>query len=150
MAEYRNLQPKSWPRGTAGTPYAINGTGCSGGPLANCVAFSQYFINRYTTKKYVHTSDGRGVVKDLLGMGFTDGGHTPKAYAIFSRNSGTYGHTGVVLGIDTANNSILIGEASCGDPLSQVDAHVYKLSKFSSGDYTYAYTDGLLKGGVLQ
>ena len=150
MATYRSLQPANWPKGTAGTPYAINGTSCSGWPLANCVAFSQYFINRYTTKKYVHTSDGRGVVKDLLGLGFTDGGHTPKAYAIFSRNSGTYGHTGVVLGIDTTNGTILIGEASCGDPLSWVDAHVYKLSKFSSSDYTYAYTDGLLKGGTLQ
>ncbi len=150
MNEYKSLQPTNWPRGTAGTPYDINGTSCSGGSLANCVALSQYFINRYTTKKYVHTSDGRGVVKDLLALGFTDGGHTPKAYAIFSRGSGSYGHTGVVLGIDTTRGTILIGEASCGDPLSWVGAHMYSLSKFSSSDYTYAYTDSLLKGGVLQ
>lgn len=147
--EYKSLEPKDWASGTPGTIYDINGTNCSGGSLANCVAFSQYFINRYTSKKYVNTSDGRGVVKDLIALGLTDGSHTPKAYAIFSRNSGSYGHTGVVLGVDTANNKIIIGEAACGNTLDWTDARERSLSEFSSDDYTYAYTDNVLKGGAL-
>lgn len=149
MSEYKNLEPKDWPSGTTETLYDINGTSCSGGSLANCVAFSQYFVNRYTTKKYVNTADGRGVVKDLIALGFTDGGHTPKVYSIFSRSTGSYGHTGVVLGIDAANNEMIIGQASCGETLADgTKAVKVSLSDFSSGIYTYAYTDSVLKGGL--
>jgi hypothetical protein len=143
MKEYRGLRPQTWTLGTWGTEYSIFAATCSGGPLANCVAFSEYFVNRYTDKQYVHTSNGDGVVKDLLAMGFKAGGHTPKVYSVFSA---TYGHTGVVLGIDKTNNKIIIGEASCGYSMDEIHAKEYDLKAFTSNTYTYAYTDGLLKG----
>jgi hypothetical protein len=149
MTEYKNLDPKDWPAGTPGTIYGINGTNCSGGPLANCVAFSQYFVNRYTEKKLTSPRDGRYTAGQLIALGFTDGGNVPKVYSIFSRNSGTYGHTGVVLGIDKENDKIIIGEAGCGNTLEWSDAREYNLSEFSTNEYTYAYTDNLLKDGDL-
>jgi hypothetical protein len=51
----------------------------------------------------------------------------------------------VILGIDTANDKIIIGEAGCGSTLDWTDAREKKLSDFSGNDYTYAYTDALLK-----
>lgn len=148
MDEYRALEPKDWPSGTTATPYDINGTNCSGGSLSNCVAFSQYFINRYTSIKYIYTSDGRKVVKDLLALGFKDGGHIPKVYAVFSKDGGSYGHTGIVLGIDKDKDIIVIGEAHCSSTLDTAVASEYKLSDFSKNTYTYAYTDGFLKGDL--
>lgn len=149
MNQYKSLEPKDWVRGTAGTPYKINGTNCAGGSLYNCVAFSQYFINRYTKNQYTSTSDGKGVVKDLIGLGFKDGGHIPKVYAVFSRSTGGsgYGHTGVILGINTTNGKIIIGQASCGDGESGVQAVEVDLAKYSGDEFTYAYTDNNLKSG---
>jgi hypothetical protein len=146
MDEYKNLEPKNWASGTTATSYAINGTSCAESSLANCVAFSQYFINRYTDKQYTHTSNGDGVVRDLIALGFKDGGHTPRVYSVFSA---TFGHTGVVLGIDKDNNKIIIGEASCGQGLNSIHAKEYALSDFSGDIYTYAYTDNALKGVSL-
>jgi len=125
--------------------------GGAGGPLANCVSFSVYFINKYTTLKgFKSGSPGNGidVAKNVIrrnpGIGF---GTSPQPYAIFSKTgSSSAGHTGVVLGVDAANNKIIIGEASWGDPLSWVDAHKYDLSIWNNGTVTYAYTTGYLKG----
>lgn len=148
MAEYRNQNAqeainKGW----------IGWTSCNGGPLSNCVAFTQYFINRYTTKPVEGLPNGSDVVGALIAHGFTDGGTTPKPYAVFSTESGTTycgaklcGHTGVVLNIDTTKGTILIGEAGCSSDASWTGAHEYSLDKFTSGAYTYAYTDGFLKG----
>ena len=141
MNEYKSLEPKDWPEGTSGTKYNINGTTCSGGSLANCVAFSQYFINRYTSKKITHPGNGESVVGQLIGLGFTDGGHTPRVYSVFSKSGGTYGHTGVVLGINKEKDEIIIGEAGCGESFDWIDARSYSLSVFSGDSYTYAYTD---------
>lgn len=145
MHEYTQVDYRTWD---------VNDAGCSGGPLANCVAFSQYFINRYTSAHFSHLTNGSGVVALLLasGQGFIDGGTTPRAYAIFSVPSGSMycgavkcGHTGVVLGIDTANDKIIIGEAGCSTSLSWADyAHEYSLSAWTDTTYTYAYTDDIL------
>lgn len=159
MAEYRSITPQEW--GTNGEigPYNISATTCSGGDLANCVAFVKYFINRYTTysaQQYGIGAIGNGgdVVSNLLSRsagGFVNGSTIPRPYAVFSTRKGSTmcgdvvcGHTGIVLGIDTASNQIIIGEAGCGQPLSWADAHVYKLDEYTSGNYTYAYTDGIL------
>ena len=123
--------------------------GC-GASLANCVEFSLYFVNRYTKAHLSGLPDGHQVVGALLssGQGFIDGGNTPKPYAIFSHNSGSFGgagHTGVVLGIDTANNKIIIGEAGCGSGLDFIGAHEYSLSEWTNNpSITYAYTDNIL------
>lgn len=130
--------------------YHIQATNCSGGSLSNCVAFSQYFINRYTT--YANKEGGVGglpngvdVVNTLLSKsGFTDGGTEPRAYAIFSKpGPSAAGHTGVVLRVDIANNLVVVGEASCS-AYDWTGVHTYTLDEMRSGTYTYAYTDDIL------
>ena len=143
---------KSLPSPQVSDPWDIKNNdfpyGC-GASLANCVEFSLYFINRYTKAHFSGLPDGAQVVNEILnsGQGFVDGGHTPKPYAIFSHNSGSHGgagHTGVVLGIDTTNNKIIIGEAGCGSGLDWIGAHEYDLSEWTNNpSISYAYTDNI-------
>lgn len=147
MKEYKSL-----PSPQVSDPWGIKANdfphGC-GASLANCVEFSLYFVNRYTKARLSGLPDGHDVVNALLNsnQGFIDGGHTPKAYAIFSHDSGSFGgagHTGVVLGIDKANNKIIIGEAGCGAGLDFIDAHEYSLSDWTDNNsITYVYTDNI-------
>lgn len=135
-----------------GKKFGLYFSRCSGGPLANCSTFSEFFVGAYTSGKQAYPN-GRDMVRELLATksGFTDGGHTPRVYAVFSRQSGGggYGHTGIVLGIDKAKNQIIIGQAGCGVDLTLNNNYTvgkYLLSTFSSNDYTYAYTDKILTG----
>ncbi len=139
----------------------IGGAGqdCVGGPLSNCVSFSAYFINKYTNIKGFDSGppgNGSTVVANIIARNpGIQNGHSPRPYAIFSTPSGTQmcesvkcGHTGVILGVDTANKKVIVGEASCGAGTDWDTAREYPLSQFDSDEYTYAYTDGLLKGTV--
>lgn len=128
----------------------------------NCVGFVQYFINRYTiyNKKLPigigGLPNGRRVVSVLLNEreGFTNNGHTPRAYAIFSTPRGSSnctdnegqlcGHTGVVLGVDVERGKVVIGQAAYGSGSDAIEAVERDISIFSSNDYTYAGTDGIL------
>ena len=168
MAAYRQEASK---KSTAqvvmfdGAQVGVSGfsAGCKDGTLNNCSAFSQWFVNRYTTAGTVSIFQGSTTVARLLALnkGFVSGGHTPKVYAVMSMGpqSGsaasdwTYNHTGIVLGIDEANDRIIIGEAACsGFRDIFPNANAYSLSKYtntgssSSTLPTYAYTDGILKG----
>lgn len=149
MTEYRNLPSSEW------TKYGLSGYDCLDGPVANCVSFSKYFINKYTTVHVDGVGNGGDVVNNLISTyGFEDGGTTPQVYAVFSTAGGSTmcgatlcGHTGVVLGIDEANDKIIIGEAGCSASNSWTGAHEYSLSAYSSGAYIYAYTNGKLVMG---
>ena len=137
-----------------------SGRGCAGGPLSNCVSFSIFFLNKYTTLQGfgdgVSTGNGSTVVANIIARNpSVQNGHSPRPYAIFSTPSGTEmcgdticGHTGVILGVDTERGKVIVGEASCGGPASADTAREYELSKFDNDAYTYAYTDGFLKGAV--
>lgn len=132
--------------------------------LANCSTFSQYFMNRYTASfrdnHFTHVSDGGKMVYRVLvehagEHSYVDGGHVPKAYALFSKAGVPgygctkadgflgCGHTGIVLGVDEANNKIIIGESGCDEP-DFTGAKERELSEFEAENYTYAYTDVLL------
>ena len=116
------------------------------GTLNNCSAFSQWFVNRYTSAS-VGLYQGSATARTLIGSGkgFIDGGHTPKVYAVMSSQSPN--HTGIVLGIDTASDTIIIGEASYHNGLNGYPrAKAYSLKAYSSANYTYAYTDNVLRG----
>ena len=151
----------------------VHDSGCTDGALNNCSAFSEWFVNRYTTAgPDVTAYQGSQTVKKLLELkkGFKDGGKVPAVYAVFSTGpmegqaDGWYNHTGVVLGIDQANNKIIVGEASCSNgftadhsgtnSISYPNANVYDLKKWTNGasQYapTYAYTDGILVNGGVQ
>lgn len=138
----------------------VTDSGCSKGTLNNCSAFTQWFLNKYTTlgPDGVVIRQGSQAVKKYLATypQLVDGGKVPRPYAVMSRgpytgvsSDGWGNHTGIVLGIDLENDSIIIGEASCGFSFAP-GANRYKLSKYTnnSSPYgpTYAYTDNVLVG----
>lgn len=149
------------------SPDSINfiggaGQGCNGGPLSNCVSFSVYFINKYTTfvgfgsDRRAGPGNGSTVASNAIARNPTiESGNSPRPYAIFSTPSGSQmcgdvkcGHTGVILGVDTARQVVIVGEAGCSNALSWDTAREYPLSRFDSPEYTYAYTDGFLKEDI--
>lgn len=104
----------------------------------------------------VDLPNGRNVVNTLANMGLVTGSE-PRPYAIFSTESGSTicgdgrkcGHTGVVLGINEAEDEIFIGQMSYGAPRSWGLTVIRKsLSTYRNGSYTYAYTDDVLQGGI--
>ena len=55
------------------------------------------------------------------------------------------GHTGVVLGINEAEDKIYIGQAGYDTPLAGYsDVIEYSLSDYTSGEYWFAYTDSIV------
>lgn len=138
------------------------GQGCAGGPLSNCVSFSVYFINKYTTLEGFGANrtgppgNGSTVVANAIARNpDAPNGNSPRPYAIFSTPSGSQmcgnvkcGHTGVILGVDTERGKVIVGEAGCGGGTEWDTAREYELSKFDSDAYTYIYTDGAMKGAV--
>jgi len=157
MQEYIDLQTKYLNNSRRGLveindfdePMELYFSNCSGGggPLGNCSTFVGYFVQRHTTGSSVSVNGGQ-MVQSLLATnsGFVDGGSVPKPYAVFSFSTAGYGHTGVILGVDTANNTIVTGEASCSSPASYTGAHTYTMEGFAAKNPTYAYTDNILKG----
>lgn len=152
MAAYKSLQDSVGRASGYVTEWDIYAA-CSPA-LANCVAFSQYFINRYTVyysqNHWMNTVDGAQVVRTLLNYSsennFTSGGTIPRPYAIFSRAGSSFGgagHTGVILGVNEAEGKVIIGEAGCNNP-AFTGAKEADLAEYSSGRYTYAYTEGVI------
>lgn len=137
--------------------YGMTDNSCTGGVAYNCVSFSRYFINMYTNDYItnhitVGLGNGRDIASSLIngGYAFTDGGNTPRVYAIFSVASGSTmcgnqacGHTGVVLGMNTDTNTIIIGEAACGLGEAGIKAREASLSDFMTSAYHYAYPNKL-------
>lgn len=147
-----------------GNGYIHYASGCSGGALNNCVAFSQWFVNNYTTAgpSFGQTAGSTYATKLINEAGFENGGQTPAPYAIFSTGSGTaagdnscggyYNHTGVVLGINKEKGEAYIGEASCSQGYTDYwpGVHVKKLSEITNTGtcgYKYAYPGSKLKIG---
>jgi hypothetical protein len=95
---------------TVGTAYW---NACNGGG-SNCVTFSRFFMNKFTKEKGSNPmGNGEAVVANNTARGIPSG-NTPKPFAVFSWSKGTYGHTGVVLGIH--GDTIIVGHASCSNP----------------------------------
>ena len=89
--------------------------GCHGNLFLNCPSFVKYFINRYTTKTWKSGLTGNGnetykYAANALGL---KTGSKPQPYAIFSDNSYSPGHTGIVLAVDESKKTMLVGEAGC-------------------------------------
>ncbi len=130
----------------------IYDAGCPFGVMNNCVALSQWFINKYTTigPNWNNTTNGVGMADKLVSSKNLEGGKQPRPYAIFSKaGPSAAGHTGVVLGVDTDAKKIVVGEASCSS--SGVLAYPPSVREYSFNDiksWNYAYTDNVLKGGM--
>lgn len=155
MTEYRGL----WNNDSeARSKYLIN-AGCSGHLINNCPSFVRYFVNKYANKKWTDGPTGYG--KDVAGnvakfYGLSTS-KTPSAYSVFSVPEGRTicsggipcGHTGIVLGVDTARKKVIIGEAGCGSGLDFIHAKEKDLSTFTSGKYTFTNLNSVLKTGGL-
>ena len=126
----------------------VSEAGCSHGVLNNCVAFSQWFINKYTSAgpKWGHTANGVNMVDNVSQISGVKKGNSPRPYAIFSKSGpSSAGHTGVILGVDKDKKKVIVGEASCS--LSyEPQAAEYSFSEVSS--WRFAYLDDILKGGL--
>lgn len=130
----------------------------SGGWRANCVTFSKYFLRKFTTIEPA-PADGKDVVRNTKAANpGTESGPTPRAYSVFSYTGGmattSYGHTGVILAVDTTKGTMLVAEANCfaqgpiqvssqiGHPFvvreAPIDSH--------PSNTEYLYTDGKTKG----
>ena len=147
----------------------VEDVGSSQGTLNNCSAFTQWFVNKYTTigPDKAPLRQGSCVVSRISPLcnssydqftGLEYGGKVPRVYAIMSRGSydgnnsdGWGNHTGIVLGIDVENDKIIIGEASW----NQFDSKFPGANEYSLSEYTnatsqygprYLYTDNVLKG----
>ena len=136
----------------------IHDADCPYGVMNNCVAFSQWFINKYTTvgPKWNSTSNGVDLVKKLASTANLKTGNQPRPYAIFSNAQFSYaGHTGVILGVDEAAKKVVVGEASCSESAGYLyyepQAKEYSFDYIKSNNWTYAYTDDVISmGGQLK
>lgn len=140
----------------------------TGGKMANCVTFVQYFLTRYNNQGLTITGTGNGadVVTNLInrdigitGVNGTGGpgdtyGTVPRVFAVFGIRRGSaidpdtgipYGHTGIVLGIDEANNKILIGQAGLNSSINYSLTTIEQdLDAYTNTEYMYAYTEGFI------
>lgn len=123
----------------------------------NCVTFSAYFVNKYTTLNAANVNGGL-VVETMKNKNPDMAiGREPRPYAIFSVKKGVTlceggipcGHTGVVLGVDKEENTIIIGEAAWCKP-GFTGAHAYNLSAWTDTAYVYAYSDDYINQDQLQ
>ena len=131
----------------------IHDAGCPFGPMNNCVAFSQWFINKYTKAgpNWNHTVNGVGMVDKVVSELHFKHGTEPRPYAIFSKaGPSSAGHTGVILGVNKNSQKVVVGEASCSSGRSQLyyepQAAEYSFSAIKG--WEYAYTSGKLKGNL--
>jgi hypothetical protein len=118
------------------------------GSRRNCVGFSTYFVRAYTSIADAHAtlgqSPGNGnlFVNRLLSVApHVAYGNQPQPYAVFSNGmSREHGHTGVILGVDEARQTMVVAEAGCAVGGAGYDARVREYSFDGLGsDVIYAY-----------
>ncbi len=132
--------------------YTTSRIHCKDGAMNNCVGFSQWFLNRYTSIKgapnWKSTAPGNGMVSRLSDFGLKTG-NEPRPYAIFSEHPAN--HTGVVMGVKGDN--VIICEAGCGPGYVKGSPDTewpgcrsWSKATTKSKGMDYAYTDNILKG----
>lgn len=143
MAKYKQIDAGD-PNGDM--PFMSGTIGCSGLRTNNCVAFTLFFLQKYTTLNYASEDGGKIVGAIAAANPDIQSGTVPQAYSIFGTRKGRTicedglpcGHTGIVLGVDTARGVIIVGEAAyCND--SFTGAREYSIESWSNGEYTYLY-----------
>lgn len=116
------------------------------GPLANCVSFSNYFVNKYTTFR---STSGMGAT--LAGNFLSvypevPSGTEPQPYSLFSTPGPTSdGHTGIILGVNEEAGTMIVGDQAWGAELRL--PREMAISDFNRryGQPTYAYLSDYLK-----
>lgn len=124
---------------------AVYGKSRKAADSGQCVHFSLYFTEEYSTLKYPATHDANGVnIVDGLEEAGASTGWSPKPNAVFSAGA-KYGstnsnHTGVVLGV-LNDGTIIVGEQNWGN--GEIIVSTYHGNPY--GKVKYAYLDDKLK-----
>ncbi|MFF8914177.1 phage tail tip lysozyme [Streptomyces sp. NPDC015032] len=83
---------------------------CGSNHAENCVSFSTYFVNKYTTFQTYPSGDGKETAYTIARETGKQMSSTPRAYSVGSGpGSGAVGHTLVVLGVQ--GDKVILGEA---------------------------------------
>lgn len=122
--------------------YGSGGPGSCGDDHAmNCVSFSTYFVNKYTSFQQYAPGDGvntAGVMASMMGKKTS---HTPTAYSVASGpGSGPAGHTFVVLGV--TDKEIILGEA--GYCSNRGGVRAMPIEEATSGKWEYVDVTDLM------
>lgn len=150
MESYRNdpdaasVEGMGWFMSGSGGICAAGTTQCK----ENCTAFSTYFVGKFTD--YAANASGDGAVKVDRLLAINSGaqfGSEPRPFSVFQVGGGTYGHTGIVLGIH--GEKAVIGEANWGQGPSGIRAIEMNVSELLSG-YKFMYVDDKLKQDELR
>lgn len=124
--------------------YGAGGPGdCGYGKADNCVGFSTYFVNKYTSFQRYASGNGidtAGSMARAMGKPLTK---TPTAYSVASGpGSGSEGHTFVVLGVQ--GDQAVIGEAACGTDHKGTRARLRPLADLTNGDWEFVDVTDLI------
>lgn len=117
---------------------------------ANCTAFVSWFLSNHTSIKS-QGGDGAEIVPNLVnGYDSLTYNTVPTVYGVFSvrqqpgMTSSDAGHTGIILGIDTANDEVIVGQANYRLPFTSMDhassgvnVQTYPLSYFEGDNWTF-------------
>lgn len=93
-------------------PGTCNSGALSGRRAANCVSFSVYFLNKYTTFQQYPVGDGIQTAYSVSQMTGNEMSRVPSPYSVGSGPSdsgGAAGHTFIVLGVE--GDKVILGEA---------------------------------------
>lgn len=128
------------------TLYYLSGN--CGTAMTNCVAFSRWFVARYTGLGDPPSDDGinlAGVIANAYHLEYVVG--VPQVYSVFSGPGKTvHGHTGIILGINEEAGTVVYGQAACLGGISGINVNEAPLSNFTNNSYKYAYLQPVLKG----
>jgi len=124
--------------------YGAGGPGdCGFGKADNCVGFSTYFVNKYTSFQQYPFGHGRQTAFSIAAMTGKETSNIPTPYSVASGPSSVpEGHTFVVLGIQ--GNMAIIGEAQCGSNHRFTQAKLMPLSELTNGSWTFVDVSDLV------
>lgn len=109
---------------------------CGFGKADNCVGFSTYFANKYTSFQRYAPGNGVQTAHSMADMMGKEVSRTPTPYSVASGPGiGPEGHTFVVLGIQGEN--AVVGEASCGSNHTGSIVKLVPLSKLTDGVWQF-------------
>jgi hypothetical protein len=118
------------------------------GSRTNCAGWSKYFVEAHTTLSVVQRDGSRFVNSIVLSNPQVNTGSEPQPYSIFSfgdpSNTNSAGHTGLVVGVDVANDKIITIEAGCPGTWARAKEYTFQgLQTYINNSYggrsTYAY-----------
>ncbi|MFJ6157289.1 phage tail tip lysozyme [Pseudarthrobacter sp. NPDC092184] len=128
--------------------YGAGGPGsCGDNHAMNCVSFSVYFMNKYTSFQQYPPGDGIQTAHAIASMTGKQVSSTPTAYSVGSGpGTGSAGHTLVVLGVQ--GDKVILGEAGYCAFMGRVRVDSAERMK-SEGWVFVDVTDLITTGGNL-